>query len=37
MQVSGLEEVQLSGGLPRLQYVTGTAQDREPRLADLLG
>jgi predicted ATPase len=37
MQVSGLEEeFQLSGGLPRLLYVKAPAQDREPRLADLL-
>jgi predicted ATPase len=37
MQVSGLEEeFHLSGGLPRLLYVKAPAQDREPRLADLL-
>jgi predicted ATPase len=36
-QISGLEEeFQLSGGLPRLLYVKAPAQDREPRLADLL-
>ncbi len=36
-QVSGLEEeFDLSGGLPRLQYVTAPAPDREPGLADLL-
>ena len=36
-QVSGLEEeLDLSGGLPRLLYVKGPAPDREPRLADLL-
>jgi predicted ATPase len=36
-QVSGLEdEFQLSGALPRLLYVKTPAQDREPRLADLL-
>jgi tetratricopeptide (TPR) repeat protein len=35
--VSGLEEeFDLSGGLPRLLYVKGSALDREPRLADLL-
>jgi predicted ATPase len=37
MQVSGLEdEFQQSGELPRLLYVKAPAQDREPRLADLL-
>jgi hypothetical protein len=36
-RVSGLEEeFDLSGGLPRLLYVKGSAPDREPRLADLL-
>ncbi len=36
-QVSGLEdELDLSGGLPRLLYVKAPAPDREPRLADLL-
>ncbi len=37
MAVSGLEEeLELSGGLPRLLYVKAPAPDREPRLADLL-
>src|SRR5215468_3882438 len=37
MHVSGLEdEFQQSGELPRLLYVKAPAQDREPRLADLL-
>src|SRR6516225_5834913 len=36
-QVSGLEEeFELSGALPRLQYVKAQPPDREPRLADLL-
>src|SRR5690348_11534985 len=36
-QVSGLEEeLELSGGLPRLLYVKRPAPGREPRLADLL-
>jgi hypothetical protein len=37
MQVSGLEdEFQHSSALPRLLYVKVPAQDREPRLVDLL-
>src|SRR6516165_445016 len=37
MEISGLEEeFQLSGELPRLLYIKAPAQDREPRLADLL-
>jgi predicted ATPase len=37
LEVSGLEEeFQLSGELPRLLYVKAPAQDREPRLSDLL-